>query len=103
MTAAISLQFERAVAEYTIWQAVPEDDRAAAPAWWWSTALALRLSEAPLTTAQAKALGLETGATAADGAKLLLDALADQKHQPWPDEFPRRYQWHKVEDETPAG
>ncbi len=44
MIEAATLQFERAIGEYAIWLAVPEEDRSPAPAWWWSSALAMRES-----------------------------------------------------------
>lgn len=99
---ALSLQFERAAAEFRRWRDVPECDRSPAPAWWWSSALAFRQSTVVLTPDQASAFGLPNGASAAQAADLMLSALADQVHQPWPDEFPRRYQWNKAEDATTA-
>ena len=38
MKEAATLQFERAIGEYAVWLAVPEEDRSPAPAWWWSWA-----------------------------------------------------------------
>jgi hypothetical protein len=88
---AAKFQFERAIHEYAHWLAVAGDDRSAAPAWWWSPALAARESREPMPHDWSHMLGLPNGATYADAAQIFLRALADQTSLPWPEEFPRRY------------
>ncbi|MDB5627662.1 MAG: hypothetical protein JWQ51_2 [Tardiphaga sp.] len=91
MKQAATLQFERAVGEYAIWLAVPEDERSPAPAWWWSSALSMRESVEPMPEEWALPMGLPAGSTIGAGARLMLAAFAEQTRQPWPEEFPRRY------------
>ncbi len=91
MSPAAQLQFDRLIAEYQRWQAVPENDRSPAPAWWWGPALALRAGPGTLPRDFAQRLELPQGATNAQAAQLFLDALAGQTAMPWPEEFPRRY------------
>lgn len=91
MKEAATLQFERAIAEYAVWQAVPEDNRSPAPAWWWSSALALRDSREPMPADWTAPMGLPLESTIGAAARLMLAAFADQTRQPWPDEFPRRH------------
>ncbi len=91
MRTAATLPFERAIGEYATWLAVPEADRSAAPAWWWSSALALRESTEPMPPDWSLPLGLPSETTLGAAARMMLAALADQTSQPWPDEFPRRY------------
>ena len=90
MTEAATLQFERAIGEYAIWLAVPEEDRSPAPAWWWSSALAMRESSEPMQAEWALPMGLPAESTIGAGARLMLAAFTDQTQQPWPEEFPRR-------------
>lgn len=92
MQAAQLFQFERAVREYAVWLAVPQHERSPAPAWWWATALALRNDPQILPAELATPLNAAPTATCGDAAQMMLDAFAGQTSQPWPDEFPRRYQ-----------
>ncbi len=91
MKEAATLQFERAISEYATWLAVPEDDRSPAPAWWWSSALAMRASSEPMPGEWALPMGLPAESTIGAGARLMLAAFTEQTYQPWPEEFPRRY------------
>src|ERR1700733_1756839 len=91
MQPALQFELERAVNEYAQWQAVPEDERSDAPAWWWRTGLAA-LNETPAMPVEWGAtLGVADESTYAKGAEVFLSALAGQTHLPWPDEFPRKF------------
>jgi hypothetical protein len=89
---AEKFQFERAIREYARWRAVDESERSPAAAWWWGPALAMSLAPDKLPAGWPELIGLQPGASYADGARLFLDALAEQTSLPWPDDFPRRYQ-----------
>ena len=103
MKEAATLQFERAIGEYAIWLAVPEEDRSPAPAWWWSSALAMRGSDEPMPADWALPMGLPAESTIGAGARLMLAAFTDQIYQPWPEEFPRRYKrYEPTNDEATA-
>lgn len=102
MHPAAQLQFDRLIAEYQGWQAVPENDRSAAPGWWWGPALALHALPGALPGDDAQRLGLPEGASHAQAAQLFLDALAGQTSLTWPEEFPRRYR-PLHDDEAAAG
>ena len=91
MKEAATLQFERAIGEYAIWLALPEEDRSPAPAWWWSSALTMRESSEQMPAEWALPMGLPLESTIGTGARLMLAAFTDQIFQPWPEEFPRRY------------
>ena len=91
MHPALSFQFERTAQEYMRWSRIPEDERSAAPAWWWGPALALRDAAEPLPDAWCELLTLPPGASSQAAAALLLNALHDQTSPTWPDEFPHRY------------
>ena len=84
-------QFDRQIAEYQRWLAVPEDDRSPAPGWWWGPALALRAVPGTLRRDFAQRLQLPEGASNATAAQLFLDAMAGQIFLPWPEEFPGRH------------
>ena len=84
------LQFERIVAEFARWRAVPEDERSPAPAWWWGPAFEVVGLQDPLPATSCASLGLTDGVTYADGARVFLKSLAGQTSLPWPDHFPRR-------------
>ncbi len=91
MHPALTFQFERTVNEYAQWQAVPTDERSDAPAWWWSTAIAAIDENAAMPVEWCAILGVADEATYAEGAKVFMNALAEQKHLPWPDEFPQKF------------
>jgi hypothetical protein len=82
------LQFERIVAEYARWRAVPKQDRSPAPGWWWGPAFEAHGVEQPMPAEWCANLELPDSATYADGAGVLLRSLADQKFLPWPGDFP---------------
>jgi hypothetical protein len=88
---AAKFAFERTVQDYARWLAVKEEERSPAAAWWWSTALALYREQDAMPAAWAHAMALPSGASYADAAHVLMDALAGQTVLPWPEEFPRRY------------
>ncbi|CAN5351777.1 hypothetical protein BH11PSE4_BH11PSE4_21060 [soil metagenome] len=89
---AAKFEFQRAVHEYGRWRAVEERARSPAAAWWWGSALAVCNVQDAMPADWAHTLALPSGATYADAACVLLEALAEQTTQPWPDDFPRRYQ-----------
>jgi hypothetical protein len=84
------LQFERIVDEYVRWRAVGEQERSPAPGWWWGPAFELFGVDQPMPAERCAGLELPEGASYADGAKVLLGSLADQKFLPWPGDFPGR-------------
>jgi len=88
MHPAANVQFERAVREFARWRAVPEQDRSAAPAWWWGPALELLGVQQPMPADWCARLELPNGSMLADGAEVFLKCLADQKSLPWPGDFP---------------
>jgi hypothetical protein len=90
MHPAAKLQFERVADEYAKWRAIAEAERPPAPAWWWGPALDVMEFAAALTPSSCRRLGLPAGATYADAAKILLDALAGQTSVPWPYDFSRK-------------
>ena len=90
MDHAVNLQFERIVAEYARWRAVPERDRSPAPGWWWGPAFEALGVEQPMPVEWCVRLELPDSASYADGAGIFLKSLADQKFLPWPSDFPGR-------------
>ena len=87
MHPAAKLQFERVVDEFVRWQALAEDERPPAPAWWWGPAMEVRDISLRLPPGSAARLGLSEGATYAAAAKILFQSLAGQTFQPWPYDF----------------
>ncbi len=92
MHPAAKLQFERAVAEFALWRAVPEDERSAAPAWWWQPALQVAEHSEPMPELWCERLELAAGASYAEGAAVLMAPIISQTSQPWADEFPRKFE-----------
>lgn len=90
MHQAAKLQFERVVDEYAKWRAIAEAERPPAPAWWWGPALDVREFATALAPSSCRRLGLPAGATYADAASTLLNALAGQTDVPWPYDFSRK-------------
>lgn len=88
MHPAANLQFERVVREFAKWRAVPEQERSAAPAWWWGPALELLDVRQPMPADWCARLELPNGSTLADGAGVFLKSLADQTSLPGPGNFP---------------
>ena len=101
MHPAAHVQFDRLIAEYQSWIAVPEHERSPAPGWWWGPAMALRGMPDELPRDFAQRLGLSDGGSGAQAAQLFLDALARQTALSWPQEFPRRYR-PAYQEEAPA-
>jgi hypothetical protein len=85
-----NVQFERAVAEFARWRAVPEQARSPAPAWWWGPAFEARGLLQPMPADWCSSLELPDGSSIAAGANVFLSSLADQTSLPWPDDFPSR-------------
>jgi hypothetical protein len=90
MNQATHFQFERTVQEYAAWRAVPENERSPAAAWWWAPALEALGEQQPMPPAYCEALELPEGASYADAAAKLIDAIAVQIFLPWPNNFPRQ-------------
>jgi hypothetical protein len=90
MHQAASLQFERVMDELDLWHAVPEDERSAAPAWWWGPAMAVFDAQEPMRHGWCRELGLGDGSTYAEAAHVLLALFAEQTSPSWPDDFPRK-------------
>ena len=90
MHQATNMQFERIVAEYARWRAVPEDERSSAPAWWWGPAFEVHGLQQPMPTAWCSSLELPDGSSFASGADVFLKSLAGQTSLPWSGDFPRR-------------
>jgi len=99
---ADNFQFARIVHEYARWIAIDQVDRSPAPAWWWGPAFALREATEPLPQDWSAMMKLPDGATYAEAAQLFLAAQAGQIFQPWPEEFPRRYQPLQPGDTAPS-
>jgi len=91
------LQFERIVAEYARWRAVPEQNRSPAPGWWWGPAFEALGVDQPMPAEWCASLESPDSATYADGARIFLGSLADQKFLSWPGDFPG-----KARDSHPA-
>lgn len=97
MEEAARLQFERVMDEFAQWRAVPEDERAPAPAWWWGPAMAVFDAPELMPNDWRDALGLRDGASFAKGAQFILALFAEQTSLPWPSDFPRK---KPIEDHT---
>jgi hypothetical protein len=95
MHPAAKLQFERTAREFSDWSSVPEEDRSAAPAWWWQPAIEVVAQREELPVLICYRLELPVGSTYAAGASVLMAALAAQTSLPWPDEFPRKIRREK--------
>ena len=89
MHPAAAFSFARVSQEYARWRAVPEAKRSDAPAWWWAPALAVRDDRSPMPHEIAVPFALQSGASYADAAALMLAMLGQQARQPWPEDFPQ--------------
>ncbi len=87
MHQAAIMQFERTVREFARWRAVPEDARSPAPGWWWGAALDALGTPQTMPPDWCARLELPLDASFDDGARLLLENLADQTALPWPGGF----------------
>jgi hypothetical protein len=93
MHQAANVTLERMVREFAEWRAVPEDERSAAPAWWWGPAFEARGLDLPMPAEWCSKLELPDGSTIAAGADVLLESLAGQTLLPWAGDFPRKPKW----------
>jgi hypothetical protein len=90
MEHAVNLQFERIVNEYARWRMVHEPYRSPAPGWWWGPAFEALGVDQAMPAEWCANLELPEDATYADGARIFLRSLGDQKFLPWPGDFPGR-------------
>ena len=90
MHQATALQFERIAEEFALWRRVTEDERSAAPAWWWGPAMDALDEAAVMPAKLCSSFELPPGSSYGGGAEVLMKALAEQTSLPWPDEFPRK-------------
>jgi hypothetical protein len=84
------LSFERIVDEYARWRAVPKQDRSPAPGWWWGPAFEVLGIDQAMPAEWCVNLELPDRASYADGARIFLSSLVEQKFLPWPGDFPGR-------------
>ena len=99
MHQADKLQFERTAREYSDWLAVPKEQRSPAPAWWWQSAVIAAAHPEAMTALLCYRFQLPVGSTYAEAAAVLSATLADQTSMSWPDEFPRKIERPKNQDE----
>ena len=88
---AAKLQFERIVHEFAQWRLVPDDERSAAPAWWWGPAIDVLDETEAMSEGLCAGFELPPGSPYGSGAEVLMKALAEQTSLSWPDEFPKRF------------
>lgn len=96
MPHAATFQLGRLVRQYAEWQGIASDQRSPAPAGWWGPAIAALHDAQPMPAEWSEVLGLPHGSSRADGARKIIDQFAEQTSLPWPDEFPRKYQWKEA-------
>jgi hypothetical protein len=83
MHPAAKFQFERTAREFSQWQAVPEEDRSPAPAWWWQPAIdVIAKQHEEMPSLGCHNLALPIGSSYAAGAAVLMATLADQTSLP---------------------
>jgi hypothetical protein len=90
MHQAQRLEFERVMDEFARWQAVPEDERSAAPAWWWGPAIAVFDDHEPMSGNWCGELGLTEGASFAEGARTILALFVEQTSLTGAQDFPSK-------------
>ncbi|WFU73633.1 MULTISPECIES: hypothetical protein [unclassified Bradyrhizobium] len=90
MHQAVRLEFERVMDEFVRWHVVPEDERSPAPAWWWGPAMAVVDDQEPMNATWSAALGLNEGASFADGARTILALFVEQTSLTGPQDFPSK-------------
>ncbi len=90
MHQAANVPFERAVREFAVWRAVPEQERSPAPAWWWGPAFDVLGERQPMPAEWCADLELPDCASLADGAAVFINSFSGQTTLPWPGDFPRR-------------
>ncbi|MBR1178348.1 hypothetical protein JQ617_30595 [Bradyrhizobium sp. KB893862 SZCCT0404] len=88
MHQAARLEFERVMEEFVRWHVVPEDERSPAPAWWWGPAMAVVDDQETMNEASCAELGLNKGASFADGARTILALFVEQTSLTGPQDFP---------------
>jgi hypothetical protein len=69
---------------------VPEDERSPAPAWWWGPAMSVVDDHEPMSGAWCSELGLNEGASFADGARTILALFVEQTSLTGPQDFPSK-------------
>jgi hypothetical protein len=90
MQQPVNVPLERIVHEFARWRAVPEQERSAAPSWWWGPAFEALGEPQPMPAGWCSSLGLPEGSTVGAGAKVLLAPFPDQTTLPWIGDFPYR-------------
>jgi uncharacterized protein YfiM (DUF2279 family) len=95
MQQAVKFQFGRAVQEYADWRAVEDKRRSPAASWWWSSALATMDQQEAMPPEWCRSFELAAGSSFAAGARLIMNAITEQKSLPWPDQFPRMPEWQE--------
>ncbi len=90
MHRAAKLQFERIAREFAEWRVVPDDERSAAPAWWWGPAMEVRREPEAMPADICASLELRPNSSYASGAAIFMNSLGDQKSLPYAAEFPRK-------------
>jgi hypothetical protein len=88
---AAKLQFERIANEFGLWRAVPDEERSAAPAWWWGSAIEVLDEAETMSPELCVSFELPPVSSYGDGAEVLMKALAEQTSLSWPDEFPKKF------------
>jgi hypothetical protein len=90
MHQAARLEFERVMDEFVRWHVVPGDERSPAPAWWWGPAMTVVDDHEPMSGAWCSELGLNEGASFADGARTILALFVEQTSLTGPQDFPSK-------------
>jgi len=76
MLEAAKLKFERVAREFAKWRAVPEVERSAPPPWWWGVAIEIMNEVDEMPPSLCKLMDIPAGASYAQAASKLMNALA---------------------------
>ncbi|MBB4376730.1 hypothetical protein GGD61_001364 [Bradyrhizobium sp. SBR1B] len=90
MHQAARLEFERVMEEFARWHIVPADERSPAPAWWWGPAMAVFDDQEQMSSPWCAELGLNEGASFAEGAHAILALFVEQTSLTGPQDFPSK-------------
>ena len=90
MLEAAKLEFDRVAHEFAEWQAVPGAERSPAPPWWWGVAIEIMNEGDAMTPSLCRLMDIPAGASYAQAASKLMNALSGQTTLPPHDEFPRK-------------